>query len=143
MNIGMLSTNSIRLHNGIALKSKISKFFKQIYIILICNFFVATLIFLDLFTVISTLDIDLVKPEWSLCDLALALVHHYLRQCVAVLICCFLYRKKMWILKNICWYKSQLIVKHKTDGETYNHSIRLIVHCLHFVICSSQKMLLG
>jgi len=63
MNIGMLSTNSIRLHNGIALKSKISKFFKQIYIILICNFFVATLIFLDLFTVISTLDIDLVKPE--------------------------------------------------------------------------------
>lgn len=39
--------------------------------------------------------------------------------------------------------KSQLIVKCATDGGTYNHSIRLIVYCLHFGICFSQKMMLG
>lgn len=86
--------NSVWLHNEIALKTKISKFFKEGQIILVCNFSVSMLLSLDLFIVIGTLDIYLVTLGQNISDLAPVLVHHYLSKFVDLILCCFLYKRE-------------------------------------------------
>lgn len=35
--------------------------------------------------------------------------------------------------------KSQLVVKYATDGETYHHSFKLIVVCLHLELAFPRR----
>lgn len=49
---------------------------------------------------------------------------------------CFSYNKENVHFRE---NKSQLVVEYATDGETYHHSFRLIVDCLHLELASPRR----